>query len=185
MTTVSQPLTISIRDVNDAPSFTDAPYSVSVNENEAAGAVYTVSASDPDSGKFLENGLKKRTVTPVFLCYSNLFRPSQVFHKTSVIIKLSKNIYAFYVCFSDCFSLHLKLKYSNLFKHLFNFSEKHKTAELGRKENCDANAFWYLNLFLKNNLKKLSELNSARLKFARSIIFDPEHRYEKVSWKYA
>lgn len=141
MTTVSQPLTISIRDVNDAPSFTDAPYSVSVIENEAAGAVYTVSASDPDSGKFLENGLKKRTVTPMFLCYSNLFRPSQVFHKTSVIIKLSKNIYAFYVCFSDCFSLHLKLKYSNLFKHLFNFSEKHKTAELGRKENCDANAF--------------------------------------------
>ena len=51
-TTVSQPLTISIQDVNDAPSFTDAPYSVSVNENEAAGVVYTVSASDPDSGKF-------------------------------------------------------------------------------------------------------------------------------------
>lgn len=51
-TTVSQPLTISIRDVNDAPSFTDAPYSVSVNENEAAGAVYTVSATDQDSGKF-------------------------------------------------------------------------------------------------------------------------------------
>lgn len=81
MTTVSQPLTISIRDVNDAPSFTDAPYSVSVNENEAAGAVYTVSASDPDSGKFLENGLKKRTVTPVFLScviqiYSGLARCS-------------------------------------------------------------------------------------------------------------
>lgn len=66
-TTVSQPLTISIRDVNDAPLFTDAPYSVSVNENEAAGAVYTVSASDPDSGKFSnENGFKKSAVTPVF-----------------------------------------------------------------------------------------------------------------------
>ena len=49
-TTVSQPLTISIRDVNDVPSFTDAPYSVSVNENEASGAIYTASASDPDSG---------------------------------------------------------------------------------------------------------------------------------------
>lgn len=57
-TTVSQPLTISIRDVNDVPSFTDAPYNVSVNENEAAGAVYTVSASDPDSGKFSKVSLK-------------------------------------------------------------------------------------------------------------------------------
>lgn len=57
-TTVSQPLTISIRDVNDAPSFTDVPYSVSVNENEAAGAVFTVSASDPDSGKFSKVCLK-------------------------------------------------------------------------------------------------------------------------------
>ena len=59
MTTVSQPLTISIRDVNDAPSFTDAPYSVSVNENEAAGAVYTVSALDPDSGKFFGKWVEK------------------------------------------------------------------------------------------------------------------------------
>ena len=63
-TTVSQPLTISIWDVNDAPSFTDAPYSVSVNENEATGAVYTVSASDSDSGKFSKVSLK-RVVSPV------------------------------------------------------------------------------------------------------------------------
>jgi len=77
MTTVSQPLTISIRDVNDAPSFTDAPYSVSLNENEAAGAVYTVSASDPDSGKFLENGLKKEdNNSSVIQIYSGLARCS-------------------------------------------------------------------------------------------------------------
>ena len=48
---VSQPLTISIRDVNDPPVFTDAPYAVNVNENEVAGAVYTVSATDQDAGK--------------------------------------------------------------------------------------------------------------------------------------
>lgn len=63
--TVSQPQTISIRDVNDAPSFTDAPYSVSVNENEAAGAIYTVSASDPDSGKFSNMGLKRGSYSSV------------------------------------------------------------------------------------------------------------------------
>lgn len=51
-TTVSQPLTISIRDANDAPVFTDSPYIVNVTENEAAGAVFTVSATDQDSGKF-------------------------------------------------------------------------------------------------------------------------------------
>ena len=48
---VSQPLTISIRDTNDAPVFTNSPYSASVNENEAAGPVYTGSATDQDSGK--------------------------------------------------------------------------------------------------------------------------------------
>ena len=50
-TIVSQPLTISIRDANDAPVFTDSPYTVNVTENEAAGAVYTVGATDQDSGK--------------------------------------------------------------------------------------------------------------------------------------
>lgn len=51
-TTVSQPLTISIRDANDAPVFTDSPYTVNVTENEAAGAVFTVTATDQDSGEF-------------------------------------------------------------------------------------------------------------------------------------
>ena len=50
-TIVSQPLTISIKDANDAPLFTDSPYTVNVTENEVAGAVYTVSATDQDSGK--------------------------------------------------------------------------------------------------------------------------------------
>ena len=53
---VSQPLTISIRDVNDPPVFTDAPYAVNVNESEVAGAVsvsgytLTVRASDSYGG---------------------------------------------------------------------------------------------------------------------------------------
>lgn len=53
-TTVSQPLTISIRDANDAPVFTDSPYTVNVTENEAAGAVFTVTATDQDSGEFVK-----------------------------------------------------------------------------------------------------------------------------------
>ena len=48
---VSQPLTISVRDTNDPPVFTNSPYAASVNENEAAGQVYTASATDQDSGK--------------------------------------------------------------------------------------------------------------------------------------
>jgi len=50
-TIVSQPLTISIKDANDLPLFTDSPYTVNVTENEVSGAVYTVSATDQDSGK--------------------------------------------------------------------------------------------------------------------------------------
>ena len=43
-------LSITVIDTNDAPTFTSAPYSVSVVENDAAAAVYTVSATDEDTG---------------------------------------------------------------------------------------------------------------------------------------
>lgn len=46
----TEALSITVIDTNDAPTFTGAPYSVSVVENDAAAAVYTVSATDEDSG---------------------------------------------------------------------------------------------------------------------------------------
>lgn len=46
----TEALSITVIDTNDAPTFTSAPYSVSVVENDAAAAVYTVSATDEDSG---------------------------------------------------------------------------------------------------------------------------------------
>ena len=46
---VSEALSITVIDVNDAPTFTDAPYVTTVVENDAAAAVYTVSATDDDS----------------------------------------------------------------------------------------------------------------------------------------
>ena len=48
-TTVSQPLTITITDANDSPTFLDAPYSVQVNENDISALVFTVNATDPDN----------------------------------------------------------------------------------------------------------------------------------------
>ena len=48
-TTVSQPLTITITDANDSPSFLDAPYSVQVNENDISVLDFSVNASDPDN----------------------------------------------------------------------------------------------------------------------------------------
>ena len=48
-TTVSQPLTITITDANDSPSFLDAPYSVQVNENDISALDFSVNASDPDN----------------------------------------------------------------------------------------------------------------------------------------
>ncbi|KAK3732012.1 hypothetical protein QZH41_016882, partial [Actinostola sp. cb2023] len=50
-TSVSTPLTISVTDANDSPVFTAAPYNTSVNENDASATVYTVSATDQDTGR--------------------------------------------------------------------------------------------------------------------------------------
>ena len=46
----TEALSITVIDTNDAPTFTSAPYSVSVEENDATAAVYTVSATDEDTG---------------------------------------------------------------------------------------------------------------------------------------
>ena len=48
-TTVSQPLTITIADANDPPTFSEAPYSVQVNENDISALAFTVNATDPDN----------------------------------------------------------------------------------------------------------------------------------------
>ena len=46
----TEALSITVIDTNDAPTFTSAPYNVSVGENDAAAVVVTVSATDEDSG---------------------------------------------------------------------------------------------------------------------------------------
>lgn len=50
---VTEALTITVRDANDAPGFTNAPYTVTVPENNASAVVHTVSATDADSGDSL------------------------------------------------------------------------------------------------------------------------------------
>ena len=45
---VTESLSITVSDVNDAPAFNDAPYATTVVENDAGAAVYTVSATDDD-----------------------------------------------------------------------------------------------------------------------------------------
>ena len=47
---VTEALSITVIDGNDTPTFTDAPYTATVAENDAVAAVYTVSATDEDSG---------------------------------------------------------------------------------------------------------------------------------------
>lgn len=50
---VTEALTITVRDTNDAPVFANAPYTVTVPENNASAIVHTVSATDADSGNTL------------------------------------------------------------------------------------------------------------------------------------
>ena len=52
---VNTTLTVSVVDTNDSPQFTNAPYTVSVDENDANAAVYNVTAVDVDSGKSFFN----------------------------------------------------------------------------------------------------------------------------------
>ena len=83
---VSQPLTISIRDVNDPPVFTDAPYAVNVNENEVAGAVYTVSATDQDAGKCIREDDTSRLLS---LVRAHVF-PAFSFHTPKMYVRLTR-----------------------------------------------------------------------------------------------
>lgn len=53
-TTVTEALTITVRDTNDEPVLNNAPYSTTVPENNASAVVYTLSASDTDSGDTLQ-----------------------------------------------------------------------------------------------------------------------------------
>ena len=53
-TTVTEALTITVRDTNDEPVLSNAPYSTTVPENNASAVVYTLSASDTDSGDTLQ-----------------------------------------------------------------------------------------------------------------------------------
>ena len=52
-TSVTEPLSITVLDKNDAPSFTTGSYAVSVVENDATAVVYTANATDQDSGDSL------------------------------------------------------------------------------------------------------------------------------------
>ena len=52
-TSVREPLSITVLDKNDAPSFTAGSYAVSVVENDATAVVYTANATDQDSGDSL------------------------------------------------------------------------------------------------------------------------------------
>ena len=52
--TVTEALTIAVRDTNDSPAFNNAPYTATVAENNASASVYTLSATDTDSGDTLE-----------------------------------------------------------------------------------------------------------------------------------
>ena len=45
---VTEALSITVIDTNDAPTFSNAPYAATVVENDAAAAVYTVSGTDED-----------------------------------------------------------------------------------------------------------------------------------------
>ena len=47
-TSANESLTIAVNNANDAPTFSNAPYNASVNENGSSGSIYTVSATDGD-----------------------------------------------------------------------------------------------------------------------------------------
>ena len=50
---VTESLSVTVSDVNDAPAFNDAPYATTVVENDAVAAVYTVSATDDDGDSLI------------------------------------------------------------------------------------------------------------------------------------
>ena len=53
-TTVTEALSVIVKDTNDSPAFNSAPYTVTVPENNVSATVYTLSATDTDSSDTLE-----------------------------------------------------------------------------------------------------------------------------------
>ena len=53
-TTVTEALSVIVKDTNDSPAFNSAPYTVTVPENNVSATVYTLSATDTDSTDTLE-----------------------------------------------------------------------------------------------------------------------------------
>lgn len=53
-TTVTEALSVTVKDTNDSPAFNSAPYTVTVPENNVSATVYTLSATDTDSSDTLE-----------------------------------------------------------------------------------------------------------------------------------
>ena len=53
-TTVTEALSVTVKDTNDSPAFISAPYTVTVPENNVSATVYTLSATDTDSSDTLE-----------------------------------------------------------------------------------------------------------------------------------
>ena len=53
-TTVTEVLSVTLKDTNDSPAFNSAPYTVTVPENNVSATVYTLSATDTDSSDTLE-----------------------------------------------------------------------------------------------------------------------------------
>ena len=53
-TSVTEALSVTVKDTNDSPAFNSAPYTVTVPENNVSATVYTLSATDTDSSDMLE-----------------------------------------------------------------------------------------------------------------------------------
>lgn len=53
-TSVTEALSVTVKDTNDSPAFNSAPYTVTVPENNVSATVYTLSATDTDSSDTLE-----------------------------------------------------------------------------------------------------------------------------------
>lgn len=53
-TTITEALSVTVKDTNDSPAFNSAPYTVTVPENNVSATVYTLSATDTDSSDTLE-----------------------------------------------------------------------------------------------------------------------------------
>ena len=64
---VNTTLTITVVDTNDSPQFTNAPYTVTVDENDAGAAVGNATAVDVDSGEFcFQQAISESSILTLF-----------------------------------------------------------------------------------------------------------------------